>query len=83
MWFVYLLECNDKKKSYYCGITNNLEKRIVAHNNKTGSKYTRGRTPVKLLKSIQVATKSIALKIEYQVKQLPRDKKLTGLKECQ
>lgn len=75
MWYVYLLECNDKKHSYYCGITNNLEKRIAAHNNKVGAKYTRSRTPVKLLASKEMATKSIALKLEYKIKQQPRKKK--------
>jgi putative endonuclease len=78
-WFVYLLECNDARHSYYCGITNDLEKRIAAHNAGKGAKYTKGRLPVKLLKSIQVESKSIALKIEYRVKQLPREKKLEGL----
>ncbi|EGY79626.1 endo/exonuclease amino terminal GIY-YIG domain protein [Peptoniphilus indolicus ATCC 29427] len=43
-YYVYLLKCRDD--SLYCGYTINLEKRVATHNNKTGAKYTRARTPV-------------------------------------
>jgi putative endonuclease len=76
-WFVYILECSDEKKSLYTGITNNLEKRIATHNAGKGAKYTQGRLPVKLLKSFEVPDKSTALKLEYQIKQLSRDEKLS------
>jgi len=46
MWYVYLLECSDS--SLYCGITNDLEKRIATHNSGKGAKYTKVRLPVKL-----------------------------------
>jgi putative endonuclease len=74
MWVVYLLLCSDN--SIYTGITNNLEKRIVAHNNGTGAKYTKGRGPVKLLKSFECPDKSSALKLEYKIKQLSHQEKL-------
>lgn len=74
MWFVYILNCSDG--SLYIGITNDLEKRIKAHNNKTGAKYTKSRLPVVLLKSFEVANKSEALKLEYKIKQLSREEKL-------
>ena len=73
-WFVYLLECSDK--TIYCGITNNLEKRINTHNNGAGAKYTRGRLPVKLIKSFTVETKSEALKLEIKIKKLSKEEKL-------
>ena len=48
MWYVYLLTCSDN--TLYCGVTNDLAKRIYAHNNlNTGAKYTRLRRPVKLV----------------------------------
>ncbi len=75
MWFVYILECNDNKKTLYTGITNDLDKRIEKHNNKSGAKYTQGRTPVKLLKSFKCDSKSEALKLEYKIKQLSRQEK--------
>lgn len=74
MWFVYILICSDQ--TLYTGITNNLEKRLAAHNNKKGAKYTKYRTPVTLIKSFEVADKSTALKLEYKIKQLPRSEKL-------
>lgn len=74
MWHVYLLECSDK--TIYTGITNNLEKRIATHNSGKGAKYTKGRLPVTLIKSFEVADKSTALKMEYKIKQLSKDEKL-------
>jgi putative endonuclease len=74
MWYVYLLCCSDN--SIYTGITNDLEKRIAKHNAGTGAKYTKGRAPVTLIKSFEVANKSEALKLEYKIKQLSREEKL-------
>lgn len=73
-WIVYLLQCSDD--TLYCGITNNLERRIKQHNSGTGAKYTRGRGPVLLLKSFVRPTKSQALQLEYKIKQLSRQEKL-------
>ena len=73
MWYVYILECSDS--TLYTGITNNLDKRILAHNNKKGAKYTKTRTPVKLIYSIEVENKSIASKEEYRIKKLTRTEK--------
>jgi len=72
-WFVYILQCSDN--TLYTGITNSLDKRISKHNNKKGAKYTRGRTPVILLFSIEVGSKSEALKLEFKIKQLSREEK--------
>lgn len=80
-WYVYLLTCKDN--SYYIGITNNLEKRLLAHNGilANGAKYTKARRPVTLTAHIPLATKSEALQLEYYVRKLPRLKKLTFFKE--
>jgi putative endonuclease len=75
-WCVYLLQCSDAKQSLYCGITNDLDKRIATHNTGRGAKYTRGKTPVILLKSWNCDSKSQALKEEYRIKQLSRKEKL-------
>ena len=74
VWFVYLLTCSDD--TLYCGITNNLEKRLTIHNSGKGAKYTRSRLPVSLLKSFKAESKSIALKIERKIKKLSRKQKL-------
>jgi len=73
MWYVYILKCSDN--TLYTGITNNLEKRIQAHNIGKGAKYTRGRGPVTLEVSFEFETKGLALKEEYRIKQLTRENK--------
>jgi putative endonuclease len=76
VWFVYIVECNDEDKTLYTGITTDIERRIKQHNEGKGAKYTRGRGPVTLVKSFECLTKSEALKLEYQIKQLSREEKL-------
>ena len=76
-WVVYLIQCSDK--SLYCGITNNLKKRLAAHNSGRGAKYTRSRRPVRLMSVSPKLTKSDALKLEYSVKQVPAGEKQNEL----
>lgn len=76
-WVVYLVRCADR--SLYCGITNDLEKRLDAHNIGKGAKYTRSRTPVELLGTRYHLTKSEALKLEHCIKKTPANRKLTEL----
>lgn len=77
IWVVYILRCSDERQSLYTGITNNLDKRIKAHNAGTGAKFTRGRGPVYLLKFFECDSKSSALKLEYKIKKLTRSQKLS------
>lgn len=79
MWYVYIIECVDF--TLYTGITNNLEKRISTHNRKMGAKYTKTRTPVKLIYYIEVENKSIASKEECRIKKLTRKEKLNLVKD--
>ena len=76
-WYVYIVECNDG--TLYTGISNNIGKRIREHNLGIGSKYTRGRRPVKLLAKWDCADKSQASKMEYKIKGLTREGKLTAI----
>lgn len=79
-WLVYILQCSDN--TYYTGITNNLEKRMIQHNSKKGAKYTKARSPVILVKYFVCKNKSEALKLEYKIKQLSRmqkEKLVTGI----
>ena len=73
-WICYLLRCVDG--TLYCGITNDLDKRLAAHNAGEGAKYTRGRTPVEVIYFETCADKSTALKREMEIKALPRTGKL-------
>ena len=78
-WVVYLIRCSDG--SLYCGITNNLQKRLKEHDSGKGAKYTRSRRPVELVAASSKMSKSDALKFEYRVKQLPSGKKVIQLIE--
>lgn len=73
MCFVYILECGDG--SLYTGWTNNIEKRLKAHNNGTASKYTRARLPVVLKYFEEQPDKSSAMKREYEIKRMSRSQK--------
>jgi len=76
-WVVYILRCGDD--SLYTGITNNLDKRLKTHRAGKGAKYTRGRLPLTLVTYHVVETKSEALKLEYKVKQMNKDRKIEYL----
>ena len=73
-WFVYILRCADE--TLYCGITDDVPKRLEAHRSGKGAKYTRGRAPLELVYQEQCPDHSQALKREHAIKQLPRRKKL-------
>lgn len=77
-WRVYVLRCRDG--TLYCGITNDLERRLHQHNRGTGARYTRGRGPVVLERSWRAADKSAALKAEWAFKALTRAAKEARLK---
>ncbi|AST93965.1 MULTISPECIES: GIY-YIG nuclease family protein [Sutcliffiella] len=77
--YFYVLQCADK--SYYAGYTNNVAKRIDAHNAGKGAKYTRYRTPVHLIYQEQYSTKRAAMQAEYRFKQLTRKQKEIYIKE--
>ena len=72
-FYVYLAECGDG--SLYCGWTNDLEKRIEAHNCGKGAKYTKRRGPVRLVYSEGCAGRSEAMKREHAIKRLSRKEK--------
>lgn len=73
MNYTYVLECNDK--TLYTGWTNDLEKRLVAHNAGRGAKYTKGRLPVLVVYYEQFATKQEAMRREAAIKRLTRAQK--------
>ena len=75
IWQVYMVRCKDG--TLYTGITNDLAKRIKAHNSaKDGARYTRSRRPVKLVYSEEAGSKSTAAKLEYKIKKMTRVKKM-------
>ncbi len=77
-WITYLIRCSDGK--IYTGVTNDIEKRLEAHNRGNASKFTRGRLPVTLLAASCEMEKEDAFRLEYKIKRLPREKKLRAIK---
>ncbi|NBH71682.1 GIY-YIG nuclease family protein [Clostridiaceae bacterium] len=71
--YTYLLRCADG--SIYCGWTNCLEKRLRAHNEGRGAKYTRGRRPVELVYYEEFATRREAMQRECAIKKMSRREK--------
>ena len=76
MNYTYIVECKDG--TLYTGWTNNLEKRIADHNNGRGAKYTRARNPVTLVYYETFEVKQEAMKREYAIKHLSRNKEGIG-----
>jgi putative endonuclease len=62
------VQCADN--SLYTGITNDVEARIAQHNKGKGAKYTRSRSPVRLVYTECAENKGEALRREIEIKQL-------------
>jgi putative endonuclease len=75
MDYVYILRCKDD--SLYTGWTNNIEKRLEAHNSGKGAKYTRSRRPVTLVYLEKFEDKIEAQQREREIKKLTRTEKLS------
>ena len=73
MNYTYIIKCKDN--SLYTGWTNNLEKRIEAHNTGKGAKYTKARLPVELVYYEEFETKEDAMRREYAIKKMTRKEK--------
>ena len=74
MNYVYMLRCRDG--SLYTGWTNDLEKRLKAHNSGSASKYTRTRLPAELVYFEEWESKEAAMSREWHIKRLSRAEKL-------
>lgn len=74
MHYIYIVECADG--TLYTGYTINLEKRIKAHNEGKGAKYTRGRAPIILKYYEEFTFKNDALKRELKIKKMSKIKKV-------
>ena len=73
-FYTYMLRCGDG--SLYTGWSNDLEKRLEAHNSGKGAKYTKARLPVELVYWEEWGSKEAAMRREWEIKQLTRKEKL-------
>ena len=78
-WMLYILQCSDG--TLYTGITDDLSRRLKAHNSGNGAKYTRGRTPVRVVYQEPCSDKPHALRREREIKGLTRNEKLALCKD--
>ena len=73
--FVYILET--EHNTFYCGYTDDVEKRFRQHLEGKGAKYTRANKPIRIVYQKEFETKSAALKEEYRIKhKLTREQKI-------
>ena len=80
MYYTYMLRCIDN--SIYTGITTDINRRISEHINKLekGAKYTHSHTVIKLEIAWESDNKSLASKLEYQIKHLNKNNKKSLIK---
>lgn len=78
-WYLYMIRCRDG--SLYTGIATDVDRRLVEHENNKGSKYLRGRGPLKLVWQKRVGKRGQALKLENKVKELSRQEKEELIKD--
>ena len=73
-YYVYILKCSDD--SYYVGVTNDFERRVIEHNTGINKKaYTYSRRPVQLLYQNYFTDINEAIAFEKQIKGWTRAKK--------
>lgn len=72
-YFIYVLLTENN--TYYCGYTDDVQKRFEKHKNGIGAKYTRANKPIKIVFQQQFDTKSEAMKAEKKFKSLSRSQK--------
>jgi putative endonuclease len=72
-WWVYLIRT--RSGALYCGISNDVQKRLQAHRCGKGAKALRGKGPLELVWTQRVPCKSSALKLELAIKKLSKQKK--------
>ena len=73
-YFVYILLT--QRGTYYCGYTDDVEKRFKKHQEGTAAKYTKANKPVKIVYQKEFLTKQEAMKEEYRIKKLSRKDKM-------
>ncbi len=74
MNYTYIVRCADG--TLYTGWTNDIEKRLQAHNSGGGAKYTRSRLPVSLVYYESYETKEEAMSREWHIKHMTRAQKI-------
>lgn len=74
-WYVYMVRT--ARGALYTGITTDVERRFSEHQagSPKGARSLRGKGPLKLVFSAEVSDRSVASRLEWQLKQWPRTRK--------
>lgn len=73
LWSLYLIRTADN--SLYTGITTDVARRFMQHQSGKGAKALRGKGELTLAFSAPVGERSLALRMEYRIKQLTKRQK--------
>ncbi len=77
MWWVYVLECRGGR--LYTGATSDLRRRLDAHREGRGGRFTRAFRPIRLRATRACPSRSAALALEARIKRQPRSLKIVTL----
>lgn len=72
-WYLYLIRT--QKNALYTGITTDVARRFVQHQTGKGAKALRGKGELTLAFFEEVGERSLALRLEYRIKQLTKRQK--------
>jgi putative endonuclease len=73
LWSLYLIRTADNR--LYTGITTDVARRFMQHQSGKGAKALRGKGELILAFSAPVGERSLALRMEYRIKQLTKRQK--------
>ena len=81
MYYTYMLRCKDN--SIYTGMASDINKRMEEHfsKDKKGAKYTKSHEAKKVEAVWRSKEKSLACKLEYQIKTLTKNEKEDLIKD--
>lgn len=69
-WYLYLIR--DKRDALYCGITTDIQRRLIQHKEGKGAKALKGKMPLSLVFECLAGDRSTASKLEFSIKQLSK-----------
>ena len=74
-WYLYLIRCRDN--TLYTGISTDVDRRLAEHQRQgtAGSRYLKGRGPLRLVFQEKLGSKSLALKLERRIKRMSKARK--------
>ena len=74
-WHLYVIRTRDQK--LYAGVTTDVQRRFKEHlsQGRRAARYLRAHKPERLVFSQLIGDQSLALKVEYWFKRLPRQRK--------